>query len=105
MSEDKTNYRLYFIGTIVIAIIMIASAIIALDQSANYDRDTYTVEGYLSGYKNDNPQGYHYILDNETHYCSEGFPSNFETYFGKHVKITGYSGCGRASIDKIEVIK
>jgi len=68
--------------------------------------DCYTVRGYLVGYCDDSK--FHYMINRtdgwgmDKVYCSEGFPDNFESYFGKHVEIKGHVGCGRRSINNIK---
>ena len=72
--------------------------------------DCYTITGYLIGYCDDSR--FHYMINRTDEwsgmdkvYCSEGFPNNFESYFGKHVEIKGHASCGRRSINSIKEVR
>ena len=82
---------------IVFVLVFLITNYISPSSGCGYE---YCVEGILTGYKDN----FHYNLGNDTHYCSEGFPNDFESYFGKNVRICGLSGCGRASIWSIEIL-
>jgi len=95
---------LFYLPIIIVGLILFSMVI---SQSFKYDDcySEYSIKGKLVGYANDS--AFHYIMDIsgqpnwDRWYCSEGFPDDFESYFGHNVKITGGVGCGRRSINSI----
>jgi len=92
---------MFIVGMILVASITLFGFVPIIRNGMTCE-DCYCIEGVLTGYSSRSP--FHYNVDEYTHYCSEGFPDDFENYFGKNVRICGMSGCGRASIDSVELI-